>query len=67
VAALDAERASGDRCAPAAEEIAVQIRRTENAIAAVAEAALDGLEREAATLALHVHRSESLHDAHAAS
>src|SRR5688572_1600929 len=67
-ATLHADRAAGDRRAPAAQNAAVQIRRAEDSIAALAQAALHGLERETTPLAIHVHGRESLRQhAHAPS
>lgn len=65
-AALHADRAAGNRRAPATQKVAVQIGGTENSITALTEAALDGLERQTTPVALHVHRGNSLRqDGHA--
>ena len=66
-ATLNADHAAGNRRAPAVDDATMQICAAENSITPLAQAAFHGFEREAAPLALHVDRGESLQYAHAAS
>jgi hypothetical protein len=61
-ATLHANGPSGEGCAPSREGGAVKVSGAQNAIAALTQTALHGLEREATPLALHVDRRESLRE-----